>query len=149
MVGLHLAALSMRNRSDPVDFALKIAQHGHQAIAEYLPSEVLAGLPETQRDCLLQTSLFNRFCAPLIDWVQADDGLNLAGDDFVRDIQRANLFVVSLDDQGTWLRYHHFFQSLFALGSDNDMQLRKSKPYTHAPVSGSLAGLWAKPLLMP
>ena len=112
MVGLHLAALSMRNRSDPVDFALKIAQHGHQAIAEYLLSEVLAGLPETQRDCLLQTSLFNRFCAPLIDWVQADDGLNLAGDDFVRDIQRANLFVVSLDYQGTWLRYHHFFQSL-------------------------------------
>ena len=74
-VGLHLAALSLRNRSDPAVFARKIAEHGHQAVTEYLLSEVLAGLPEAQRDCLLQTSLFDRFCAPLIDvCAQSDDG---------------------------------------------------------------------------
>ncbi len=111
-VGLHLAVLSLRNRRDPTIFARKIAEHGHQAVTEYLLSEVLAGLPEAQRDCLLQTSLFDRFCAPLIDAAQAEDGIKLPGDDFVRAIQRANLFVVSLDDEGTWFRYHHFFQSL-------------------------------------
>jgi LuxR family maltose regulon positive regulatory protein len=111
-VGLHLAALSLRNRNDPVAFARQIARHGHQAIAEYLLSEVLARLPETQRDGLLQISLFDRFCAPLIDWIQAEDGVKLAGDDFLRAIQRANLFVVSLDDHGTWFRYHHLFQHL-------------------------------------
>jgi LuxR family maltose regulon positive regulatory protein len=111
-VGLHLAALSLRNRSDPAAFARKIAQHGHQAITEYLLSEALAGLPEAQRDCLLQTSLFDRFCAPLIDAALADDGVKLAGDSFVRVIRRDNLFVVSLDDEGTWFRYHHLFRSL-------------------------------------
>ena len=111
-VGLHLAALSLRDRSDPASFARKIAQHGHQAVTEYLLSEVLTGLPDAQRDLLLKTSLFDRFCASLIDAIQVDDGVKLPGEDFVRAIQRANLLVVSLDDEGTWFRYHHFFQSL-------------------------------------
>jgi LuxR family maltose regulon positive regulatory protein len=111
-VGLHLAALSLRNRTDSASFARKIAQHGHQAVTEYLLTEVLARLPEAQRDCLLQTSLFDRFCAPLIDAAQAGDGEKLTGDDFVRATRRANLFLVSLDDEGTWFRYHHLFRSL-------------------------------------
>jgi LuxR family maltose regulon positive regulatory protein len=111
-VGLHLAGLSLRNRSDPAVFARKIAEHGHQAVTEYLLSEVLACLPQAQADCLLQTSLFDRFCASLIDAAQAEDGVKLSGDDFLRAIRRGNLFVVSLDDEGTWSRYHHFFQAL-------------------------------------
>ena len=125
-VGLHLAALSLRNRSDPAAFARNIAQHGHQAVTEYLLSEVLAGLPEAQRDCLLQTSLFDRFCASLIDAAQAEDGVKLSGDDFVRAIRRANLFVVSLDDEGTWFRYHHFFGSL--------LRARLGQRYTDAEI---------------
>ena len=125
-VGLHLAALSLRNRSDPAAFARNIAQHGHQAVTEYLLSEVLAHLPETQRDCLLQTSLFDRFCASLIDAAQAEDGVKLAGDDFVRASQRANFFVVSLDDAGTWFRYHHFFQSM--------LRARLGRRYTDAEI---------------
>jgi LuxR family transcriptional regulator, maltose regulon positive regulatory protein len=125
-VGLHLAALSLRNRSDPAVFARKIAQHGHQTVTDYLLSEVLADLPEAQSDCLLQTSLFDRFCVPLVDAVQAQDGVKLPGDDFVRAIQRANLFVVSLDDEGAWFRYHHFFQSL--------LRVRLSQRYTEAEI---------------
>ena len=113
-VGLHLAGLSLRNRRDPAVFARKIAEHGHQAVTEYLLSEVLAGLPQAQADCLLQTSLFDRFCAPLIDAAQAEDGAKLSGDDFLRVIRHGNLFVVSLDDEGRWFRYHHFFQVLAA-----------------------------------
>jgi LuxR family maltose regulon positive regulatory protein len=111
-VGLHLAALSLRNRPDPAVFARHIAEHGHQAITEYLLSEVLASLPPVQRDCLLQSALFDRFCAPLIDAIQGEENVKLAGDAFVSAIRRANLFVVPLDDEGTWFRYHHFFQSL-------------------------------------
>lgn len=111
-VGLHLAALSLRNRSDPAAFARQIAAQGHQAITEYLLSEVLAGLPAAQRDCLLQSALFERFCASLIDAAQAEGDGKLVGDDFMRAIRRGNLFVVSLDDEGNWCRYHHFFQSL-------------------------------------
>jgi LuxR family maltose regulon positive regulatory protein len=111
-VGLHLAALSLRSRPDPATFARQIAEHGHQTITEYLLSEVLASLPAAQRDCLLQSALFDRFCAPLIDIVQGEDSVKLAGDAFVSAIRRANLFVVALDDAGTWFRYHHFFQAL-------------------------------------
>jgi LuxR family maltose regulon positive regulatory protein len=111
-VGLQLAALALRERTDPAVSAREIAQHGHQAVTDYLLSEVLVGLPEAQRDCLLQTSLFDRLCASLIDAAQAEDGVRLSGDDFVRALRRANLFVVSLDDEGTWFRYHHFFRSL-------------------------------------
>jgi LuxR family transcriptional regulator, maltose regulon positive regulatory protein len=111
-VGLHLAGLSLRQRSDPAVFARKIAEHGHQAVTEYLLSEVLAGLPQAQADCLLQSSLFDRFCAPLIDAAQAAGGVKLAGEDFLLAIRRGNLFVVSLDDEGAWFRYHHFFQAL-------------------------------------
>ncbi len=93
-VGLHLAALSLRNRTDPAAFARQIAAQGHQAITEYLLSEVLADLPAAQRDCLLQSALFERFCAPLIDAAQAEGDGKLAGDDFLRAIRRANLFVV-------------------------------------------------------
>jgi LuxR family transcriptional regulator, maltose regulon positive regulatory protein len=128
-VGLHLAAISLRDRSDPAGFARQIAQHGHQAVTEYLLSEVLAGLPPGQRDYLLQTSLFDRFCATLIDAALiplAGDGTSLSGDDFLRAIRRSNLFVVSLDDEGTWFRYHHLFQSL--------LRARLRQHYTDADI---------------
>jgi LuxR family maltose regulon positive regulatory protein len=135
-VGLHLAGLSLRNRSDPAVFARKIAAHGHQAITEYLLSEVLAGLPQTQADCLLQTSLFDRFCAPLIDAARAEACAGLCGDDFLAAIRRGNLFVVSLDDEGTWFRYHHFFQSL--------LRARLGQRYADAEIAAvhARAGVW-------
>jgi LuxR family maltose regulon positive regulatory protein len=125
-VGLHLAALSLRNRTDLAAFARQIAAHGHQTITEYLLSEVLASLPAVQRDCLLQSALFDRFCASLIDAAQAEGAGKLAGDDFLRAIWRGNLFVVSLDDDGTWCRYHHFFQAL--------LRARLSLYYTAAEI---------------
>jgi LuxR family maltose regulon positive regulatory protein len=125
-VGLHLAALSLRNRSDPAAFARRITEYGHQAVTEYLLSEVMAHLPEVERDYLLQTSLFDRFCAPLIDAAHAEGDVKLSGDDFVRASQRANLFVVSLDDEGTWFRYHHYFQSL--------LRARLRQRYTDAEI---------------
>jgi LuxR family maltose regulon positive regulatory protein len=135
-VGLHLAALSLRNRSDPEAFARRIAERGHQAVTEYLLSEVLTGLPEAERDCLLRSSLFDRFCAPLIDAAQADDGVKLSGHEFVRASQRANLFVVSLDDEGTWFRYHHFFQSLLRA------RLRQRYTDTQIKAMHSRASVW-------
>ena len=113
-VGLQLAALSLRGQADPAAFARKIAQHGHETITEYLLAEVLGGLPAAQRAILLQSSLFDRFCAPLLDAAQAarSAARRLDGESFVRAIRRANLFVVALDEEGTWFRYHHFFQAL-------------------------------------
>ena len=120
-VGLQMAALSLRGQADPAAFARKMARHGHAGITEYLLAEVLGGLPAAQRAILLQSSLFDRFCATLLDAAVADnaavmdeigDAERLDGESFVRAIRRANLFVVALDEEGTWFRYHHFFQAL-------------------------------------
>ena len=124
-VGLQLAALSMRGQADPAAFARKIAHHGHETITEYLLAEVLGGLPAAQRAILLQSSLFDRFCAPLLDAARADAG-RLDGESFVRAIRRANLFVVALDEEGTWFRYHHFFQAL--------LRVRLTQDFTPADV---------------
>ena len=110
--GLQFAAISMRGRSDPVAFARKITQSSHQLAADYLLAEVLEGLPEAQRACLLQTALLDRFCVPLCDAVRGEASQELTGEDFVRAMRRSNLFVAPLDDEGTWYRYHHLFQHL-------------------------------------
>ena len=111
-VGLQLAAISLRHQNDPVAFAKKAAQSSHQLITDYLVAEVLEGLPETQRACLLQTSLLDRFCIPLCDLFRGEASRELTGEDFVRAVRRANLFLVPLDDEGIWFRYHHLFRHL-------------------------------------
>jgi LuxR family maltose regulon positive regulatory protein len=111
-VGLHLAALSLRGQNNPAAFARKISQSGHQLMLDYLLAEVLQGLPEDRRGVLLQTSLLDRFCAPLVDAIQGEHGAILAGADFVVELRRANLFLTPLDDQGIWYRYHQLFRHL-------------------------------------
>ncbi|MFZ2362219.1 MAG: hypothetical protein WA040_22960, partial [Anaerolineae bacterium] len=111
-VGLHLAALTLREQDDPVAFARKIAQGGHQLMLDYLLAEVLQGLPDDQRAVLLQTALLDRFCAPLIDAIQGDSGPTLPGADLLAELRRANLFLTPLDDQGTWFCYHQLFRQL-------------------------------------
>lgn len=111
-VGLHLAALTLREQDDPVAFARKIAQGGHQLMLDYLLAEVLQGLPDDQRAVLLQTALLDRFCAPLIDAIQGNSGPTLPGAGLVAELRRANLFLTPLDDQGTWFCYHQLFRQL-------------------------------------
>ncbi len=113
-VGLQLAAISVRDRSDPVAFARRIAQSGHQLVTDYLLAEVLEGLPEATRACLLQASLLDRFCAPLLDAIRGEANRELAGEAFLRSARRSNLFLVPLDSEGTWFRYHHLFRYLLS-----------------------------------
>ena len=82
-VGLQLAAISLRGRSNPAAFARKIAQGGHRLVADYLLAEVLEVLPDALRTYLLQTSLLDRFCAPLCDAVRGEACQELTGEDFL------------------------------------------------------------------
>jgi LuxR family maltose regulon positive regulatory protein len=111
-VGLQLAAISLRGRSNPTEFARKIAQSGPRLVMDYLVAEVLEGQSEAMRIYLLQTSLLDRFCAPLCDAIQGEARQELTGEDFLRAVRRSNLFFVPLDAEGTWFRYHHLFQYL-------------------------------------
>ena len=105
--GLELAALQLRGRSDPAAFIERFTGADWH-IVNYLGEEVLASQPPEVREFLLLTSVLNRMCAPLCDALtERTDGAEL-----ISEIYRANLFVIPLDDERRWFRYHHLFGGL-------------------------------------
>ena len=114
-VGLRLVALHLRDEDDPDGF-LKELGGGIQHIREYLVQEVLTQRSPRMRDWLLRTSILDDFCPELCDALRADDdtddGSDFDGRRFVDELQRNNLFAISLDDQAEWFRYHHLFRAL-------------------------------------
>jgi len=112
--GIHLAATSMRDSSNAAGFALGFARSGSQPIVEYLVSEVLERLEEPERTLLLCTSVLPRFCAPLCDAVLAQVGQGSAGAAFLDRVRSMNLFLVALDEDGTWFRFHHLLADILS-----------------------------------
>jgi LuxR family maltose regulon positive regulatory protein len=108
--GLYLAGLSLRGRQDPSAFIA--AFHGdNRHIADYLGAEVLVRQPDTIRTFLLRTSILERLSGPLCDAVlEAQGSARL-----LEELERSNLFLVSLDDRRQWYRYHHLFAQLLRL----------------------------------
>lgn len=104
IAGLQLAALSLRGRGDIAGF-IQAFTGDHRYIGDYLVEEVLQRQPAHVRTFLLQTAILDRLCGPLCDAVtQQTDGREL-----LALLERANLFVVPLDDKREWYRYHHLF----------------------------------------
>jgi LuxR family maltose regulon positive regulatory protein len=104
IAALQLAALSMRGREDIADFVAGFAGDDRY-IVDYLIEEVLQNQPPEVRSFLLQTSILERMNAPLGDAVtrRTDSRAMLEA------LDRANLFLVPLDDHRHWYRYHHLF----------------------------------------
>ncbi|MGB7962395.1 MAG: LuxR C-terminal-related transcriptional regulator [Propionicimonas sp.] len=104
IAALQLAALSLRGRDDTSGFIERFAGDDRY-IVDYLMDEVLAHQPEDVRGFLLLTAFLDRLTGPLCDAVTGLD----SGTRMLTSLERANLFVVPLDDQGQWFRYHHLF----------------------------------------
>ena len=108
--GLFLAALSLRGAQDPGAFVERFAGDDRN-IVDYLGTEVLAAQPEHVRAALVRSSLLERFCGPLLEAVTGvEDGASL-----LREIERADLFLIPLDTKRDWYRYHHLFRQLLGL----------------------------------
>jgi LuxR family maltose regulon positive regulatory protein len=104
IAALQLAALSIQGREDVGGFIARFAGNDRY-IVDYLVEEVLLHQPEPVREFLLNTSVLDRLTGPLCEAVTGrDDGSHM-----LTTLQRANLFLVALDDQGQWYRYHHLF----------------------------------------
>jgi LuxR family maltose regulon positive regulatory protein len=106
-VGLQLAALSLRERPDP-DAFLGAFTGSHRYVLDYLSEEVLARQPEQLTRFLLKTSVLERLCGPLCDAVTG--GSNSQG--MLEELERANLFLIPLDEERRWWRLHHLFGDL-------------------------------------
>jgi LuxR family maltose regulon positive regulatory protein len=104
IAALQLAALSMRGRADVAGFIAGFAGDDRY-IVDYLVEEVLRRQPDDVRRFLIQTSILDRLNGPLCDAVTAQPG----GQARLDALDRANLFVVPLDDSRRWYRYHHLF----------------------------------------
>lgn len=119
IAALKLAALSMQGRDDPSEFIAEFAGDD-RFILDYLVGEVLDRQDAHVRRFLLETSVLARLSGPLCDAVTGRPG----GRAMLEQLERANLFVVPLDDRRTWYRYHHLFADVLRarlLDSDPDL----------------------------
>lgn len=107
IVGLQLAALSMQGHENIPEFITSFTGD-HRYILDYLVEEVLQRQSEEIRNFLLQTSIINRLNNSLCDAVtDRKDSSSL-----LTDLGRTNLFIVSLDNNRKWYRYHHLFRDV-------------------------------------
>src|SRR6516164_3362803 len=105
--GVQLAALALRGHPDPAGFIATFAG-SHRYVLDYLTGEVLASQPAQVLSFLLETSVLDRLCGPLCDAVTGRTGSQL----LLEAIERANLFLVPLDEVRGWWRYHPLFADL-------------------------------------
>jgi LuxR family maltose regulon positive regulatory protein len=134
VTGLRLVVLSVRHRGDLESLVAGLQGSSHY-VTEYLMSEVLTRQPPDLQDFLVRSSILDRFCAPLCDAVRfgsgatalrvgpteppeqfggtalvTSDEVGQSGQALLERLAEANLFLVPLDDEGHWFRYHHLFQ---------------------------------------
>ncbi|MCZ8511929.1 LuxR C-terminal-related transcriptional regulator [Paenibacillus filicis] len=116
VAGLQLAALSMQGQQDPARF-IQAFTGSHHFVLDYLAQEVLEQQSESIQTFLLHTSILDRLCGPLCDAVLrkgAQEHLtpSTSGQETLEYLEQANLFVVPLDNERRWYRYHHLFADL-------------------------------------
>ncbi|MFC2023167.1 LuxR C-terminal-related transcriptional regulator [Chloroflexota bacterium] len=132
IAGLQLAAISMQGREDTPSLVESFTG-SHRYVLDYLVEEVFAQISESVQTFLLRTSILDRLCGPLCDSVLCGTaetpntsgvdavlrrGADLhltpsaSGQDILEYLEHANLFIVPLDEERRWYRYHHLFSDL-------------------------------------
>jgi LuxR family maltose regulon positive regulatory protein len=128
IAGLQMAALSMQGLKDTTGF-VKVFTGTHRHILDYLLEEVLQRQPAGVQKFLLQTSILNRLTGPLCDavtesgsmaykstldqpFLTGDEAASSPGQEMLRQLEQNNLFIIPLDDERRWYRYHQLFAEL-------------------------------------
>jgi LuxR family maltose regulon positive regulatory protein len=128
--GLYLAALSLRGHPSPSAFIGQFTGD-NRFIVDFLAEEVLSRQPGDIRQFLARTAILDRFCAPLCDAVVGS--ANSA--EIIDVLDRENLFLVPLDDNRQWYRYHHLFAQVLR------SQLARTEPDI-GPILYERASAW-------
>ncbi len=109
IAGLQLAAISMQGQQDTTRF-IQSFTGSHHFVLDYLVEEVLHQQSESVQTFLLRTSILDRLCGPLCEAVLLTPAGS--GQETVEYLERANLFIIPLDNERRWYRYHHLFAEL-------------------------------------
>lgn len=130
LTGLALRGLSLQVEVRSVSDFIKAFNGSNRYIVSYLVEEVLNQRPKGTMDFLLQTSVLDSLSGPLCDYLLK--GSSLEGSDnghsspnsqsVLEQLDQANLFIVPLDEEGKWYRYHHLFAEVLRA------QLQKRQP---------------------
>jgi LuxR family maltose regulon positive regulatory protein len=128
--GLRLAALSLADHPDPERFVEEFSGTD-RTVADYLLAEMLERQPAEVQDLLLRVSLLDRFNGELADLLTGRPG----SERVLLELEDANAFVVSLDPERTWFRFHQLFGDLLRL------ELRRRLP-ENMPALQRLAAAW-------
>ncbi len=149
VTGLRLAALAVHHRIGLDTTKGELSVHNHY-VTEYLVTEILTKQAVALSDCMLKTSILDRFCADLCEAVCSQGGAlsgnrssrsdskisDIHGQQFLEWLQASNLFVIPLDGNHEWFRYHHIFRSFL-----QQELARKLSPDEIARLHGA-AGRW-------
>ena len=120
-VGVHLAAMSLSQADDRAGFVERFGGASRH-IVDYLTEVVLDTLDEERRQFLLETSVLDALCGPLCDAATGRHG----SAEVLVELERANLFLIPLDDRREWYRYHELFADMLRnrlLQSDPELAL--------------------------
>ncbi len=113
VTGLQLARLSLTDKDDPEAFARRFVG-SDRIVLEYLMDEVSSGQADETKHFFAMTSLLERFCAPLCDHILGEEiGIQESRRQIAL-LEKQNLFIVPLDGEGIWYRYHHLFHALLS-----------------------------------
>jgi ATP/maltotriose-dependent transcriptional regulator MalT len=114
-VGMRLISQSLKH-SDDLDRFLASLKGGFATIVDYLMTEVLSYQTPEMAKLMAATATLDQFCAPLCDALHELDAApntgEINGDEFIARLQKGNLFLIALDTEHRWFRYHHLFQQL-------------------------------------
>jgi len=130
IAGLQMAALSMRGRKDVSGF-IESFSGSHRFILDYLVEEVLDQQSLTIQEFLLKTSILESLSGPLCDAVADREDSQI----ILTQLEQANLFLIPLDDERCWYRYHHLFADLLRI------RLEHTQP-EHTPTLHRRASEW-------
>src|SRR6266576_567959 len=126
VTGLRLLALALQGREDTRDLEHMLGTFtgSHRHILEYLVADVLSSQPEPLQEFLLQTAFLNRLTGSLCEAVTGRNDSEL----MLEQLERANLFLLPLDDAGQWYRYH----ALFAEAMQHEARRRLGEDYVRS-----------------
>jgi LuxR family maltose regulon positive regulatory protein len=137
IAGLQLAALALRGQRDTAGFIRSFAG-SHRFVLDYLAEEVLRRQPEAIQGFLLRTSILDRFCGPLCQALMPGG----PGQQTLEYLERANLFVVPLDGERKWYRYHRLFGELLRQRLEQSLAEDKAGGETNAAALHTRASEW-------
>jgi len=139
IAGLQLAAISLQKQKDIPEF-IKSFSGSHNFIMDYLIEEVFSQLSDEIKSFLLQTSILDRLSGPLCDAVILDS--RESGQQTLDYLQNRNMFIVPLDNERKWYRYHHLFLDLLRQKVINEYPLGMCNGSENVSELNTRASLW-------